>query len=296
MIGCCVAVMAYNEEINIGPALASLLNQKTETVSIDEIFVVASGCTDRTEEIVESFAAKDDRIQLVQQRRREGKASAINLLIQCTSQEIIVLHNADTLSEPTTIEALVSPFANPHVGMVGGHPLPIDAQTTFMGFGVHLLWELHHQISLHKPKMGELIAFRNIFRQIPPDSAVDEASIEPLIVAQGLKLLYAPQAIVRNKGPETIRDFLKQRRRIFAGHLYVKGLVGYQVSTMNGLFIGWLYLKNIRFNWRYFIWGPAFIALEMIGRLWGTYDYAIRKRKPFVWPVAETTKDLTEAV
>lgn len=296
MIGCCVAVMAYNEESSIGPALESLLKQEMETVSIEEIFVIASGCTDRTEEIVEDFAAKDNRIQLIQQRKREGKASAINLLIGCTDQEVIVLHNADTLSEPTTIEALVSPFANPDVGMIGGRPVPIDPETIFMGFGTHLLWELHHQISLRRPKMGELIAFRNIFRQIPRDSAVDEASIEPLIIAQGLKLLYAPQAIVRNKGPETIHDFLKQRRRIFAGHLYVKDLIGYRVSTMNGLFIGWLYLKNIRFDWRYFVWGPAFIILEAIGRLWGAYDYTVWKRKPFVWPVAETTKDLTEAI
>lgn len=296
MIGCCVAVMAYNEESSIGPALESLLKQEMETVRIEQIFVIASGCTDRTEEIVEGFAAKDGRIQLIQQHRREGKASAINLLIRCTDQEVIVLHNADTLSEPTTIEALVSPFANPDIGMVGGRPVPIDPKTTFMGFGTHLLWELHHQISLRRPKMGELIAFRNIFRQIPRDSAVDEASIEPLIVAQGLKLLYTPQAIVRNKGPGTVHDFLKQRRRIFAGHLYVKDLIGYQVSTMNGFFIIWLYLKNMRFDWRYFVWGPAFIVLEVVGRLWGAYDYTIWKRKPFAWPVAETTKDLTKAI
>ena len=284
--------MAHNEEANIGPVLDALLAQRTETVSIEEIIVVASGCTDRTGEVVEEFAARDDRIRLVRQRQRRGKASAINLMIEHTDLEVIVLHNADNLSEPTTIEALVSPFADPEVGMVGGRPMPIDPRTTFMGFGAHLLWELHHQISLQCPKMGELIAFRNIFRQIPHDSAVDEASIEPLIIGQGLRLLYAPEAVVRNKGPDTIRDFLKQRRRIFAGHLYVKDLVGYRVSTMKGAPIARLYIRNMKLDWRYFIWGPAFTALEIFGRLWGTYDYRIWKRKPYVWPVAETTKNL----
>jgi biofilm PGA synthesis N-glycosyltransferase PgaC len=296
MVCCCVAIMAHNEEANIGRVLDALLAQKTETVSIERLIVVASGCTDRTEEVVEEFAAGDDRVHLVRQRQRRGKASAVNLMIEHTDQEIIVLHNADTLPEPTTIEALVSPFADPEVGMVGGHPVPINPKTTFMGFGVHLLWELHHQISLRRPKMGELIAFRNIFRQIPYDSAVDEASVEPLIVGQGLRLLYAPEAIIRNKGPDTIRDFLKQRRRIFAGHLYVKDLVGYRVSTMKSLPIARLYIRNMKLDWRYFVWGPAIIVLETLGRLWGAYDYSIWKRKPYVWPVAETTKDLREAV
>jgi biofilm PGA synthesis N-glycosyltransferase PgaC len=296
MICCCVAIMAHNEEANIGRVLEALLAQETRTVSIEQFIVVTSGCTDKTEEVVEEFATRDDRIRLIRQLQREGKASAVNLMIEHTDQEVIVLHNADTLPEPTTIEALVSPFADPKVGMVGGHPVPINPTTTFMGFGVHLLWELHHQISLRRPKMGELIAFRNIFRQIPHDSAVDEASVEPLIVGQGLRLLYAPEAIIRNKGPETVRDFLKQRRRIFAGHLYVKDLVGYRVSTMKSLPIARLYIRNMKLDWRYFVWGPAVIALEILSRLWGAYDYRIWKRKPYVWLVAETTKDLREAV
>lgn len=292
MIHCCVGIMAFNEECNIGRLLHALLDQQTRTVCIEEIIVVASGCTDRTEDIVQEYKAHDSRIRVLQQARREGKASAVNLLMRTTQCEVVVLHSADTLPLPNTIEELVAPFADPQIGMVGGHPVPTNPINTFMGYSAHLLWELHHQVSLRHPKMGELIAFRNIFRQIPHDSAVDEASIEPLIIGQGLRLVYAPGAIVHNKGPETVRDFFKQRRRIFAGHLYVKDTLGYRVSTMNGLRIAWLYVKNIRSDWRYFIWGPAVIALEVLGRLWGTWDYSVRRHKPFVWPVAESTKDL----
>ncbi len=295
MIRCCVGIMAYNEEANIGRLLDALLAQETETVSVEEIVVVASGCTDGTEEIVERFVARDDRIRLLRQPRREGKASAVNLLLRSTQQEVVILHSADTLPMPHTIEALVSPFADPQVGMVGGRPVPMNPANNFMGYGVHLLWELHHQIALRRPKMGELIAFRNIFRQIPYDSAVDEASIEPLIIGQGLRLLYAPDAVVCNKGPENVRDFLKQRRRIFAGHLYVKDMLGYQVSTMNNARIAWLLVKNLKLDWRFFTWGLAIVALEVFARLWGTYDYLIWKRKPFAWSIAESTKDLAEA-
>ncbi len=296
MIGCCVAIMAYNEEASIGRVLEALLAQETKMVSIEEIVVVTSGSTDRTAEIVRTFTDRDSRLCLLEQAKREGKASAINLLIRSTKREVIVLHNADTVSLPNTIESRVSPFADPQVGMTGGRPVPINSPHNFMGYGVHLLWNLHHQMSLGHPKMGELVAFRNIFRQIPYDSAVDEASIEPLIIGQGLRLSYIPDAIVHNKGPETVRDFLKQRRRIYAGHLYVRDLIGYKVSTMSGVSIALLFLKGAHLDWRYFVWGPAIALLEIAGRLWGAYDYKIWKRKPYAWPVVESTKDLSHGL
>lgn len=296
MVSCCVGIMAYNEETNIGPLLEALSQQRLKLVDIAEIIVVASGCTDRTEEIVRDYCRKDDRVKLLIQSSREGKSSAINLLLWNTLQEIVVLESADTLPTPDTIEALVSPFADPLVGMTGGRPVPTNAPTSFMGFAAHLLWQLHHRVSLHRPKMGELVAFRRYFRQIPHRSAVDEASIEPLIKGQGLGLLYVPEAVVLNKGPETVSDFFKQRRRIFAGHLYVKDTLGYKVSTMNGLRILPLFLQEMKLNWRYLLWGPALVLLECLARLMGAYDYMIRRKNPFVWPVAESTKDIVQAV
>ncbi len=293
MIDCCIGIMAFNEAANIGLLLEALLDQRLEKVRVAEIVVVASGCTDNTDKIALAFRERDPRVKLLTQSTRQGKASALNFLLNNTSQEIIVMESADTMPEPETIEHLVSPLASPQIGMTGGRPVPTNDPRRFMGFTVHLLWELHHQLSLRTPKMGELIAFRRCFRQIPHDSAVDEVSIELLILGQGLKLRYVPEAIVYNKGPETVRDFLKQRRRIFAGHLHVKNTLGYKASTMNSLYILWLLLSRMRLDWRYFLWGPATIFLEVLGRSLGVYDYVVRKRNPFVWPVAESTKELS---
>ncbi len=294
MIHCCIGVMAYNEEANIRQMLQALLVQKTEKVSIDEIVVVASGCTDRTEDIVREYEALDPRVRLLTQTCKEGKASAVNLLLRNTDREVIVLESADTLPLEHTIEALVSPMSDPAVGMVGGRPSPTNAPDHFMGYAAHLLWDLHHQVALRHPKLGELIAFRNIFYQIPFNSAVDEASIEPLIVGQGLRLHYSAAALVLNKGPETVRDFLKQRRRIFAGHLYLKETLGYRVSTMGAVRLAWLFLKNLRWDWRWFCWAPGVAALEVYVRLMGTYDYVICKRNPYNWAVVESTKQLSD--
>jgi len=54
-----IGIMAYNEEANIGRLLARLLEQRTQKVKIEKILVVASGCTDRTEDIVRHWSQKN---------------------------------------------------------------------------------------------------------------------------------------------------------------------------------------------------------------------------------------------
>ncbi len=298
MIQCCVAVMAHNEEANIGGMLEALCNQRLRNVRVAEIIVVASGCVDHTEGIVLELCQQDPRIRLISQAEREGKSAAVNALLCNTNKEVIVLANADTVPAPDAIEHLVAPFQDHEVGMTAGRPVPTNDPSTFMGFAAHFLWTLHHQVSLRRPKMGELIAFRNIFRQIPRDSAVDEASIEPLIRGQGLCLRYAPDAVVYNRGPETVQDYLRQRRRIYAGHVYVRDTLGYRVSTMNSQRILWLLFKTpgVKRDWRYFLWGPVMVALEAYARLLGLSDYRLWKRKHAVWEMVKTTKKVVAPV
>jgi len=282
--------MAYNEQANISRLLDALLAQQTSRCVVKEIIVLASGCTDNTEAIVRGFAARNPQIKLIVQPRREGKASAINLFLRQTQSDIVVLESADTVPGPTTIERLVEPFIDPQVGMTGGHPIPTNDRRTFMGFAVHLLWALHHQVALRQPKLGELIAFRRVFYRIPYNTAVDEASIEPLICGQGYKLHYVPEAIIYNRGAETVDDFLKQRRRIQAGHLKMRREQGYTVSTMGGGRILMALLRNWQWDRRYLLWTPFVIALEVCGRMLGWIDIRLRKRDYTIWDIAVTTK------
>lgn len=291
-IHCCIGIMVYNEAANIGQLLRALLEQKSEIAQIDEIVVVSSGCIDETDEIVQEYEARDSRVRLITQDRRYGKASAVNLFLQNVSSDVIILESGDTIPAEGAIDALVQPFANPAVGMVGGRPVPVNRKDTFMGYAVHLLWELHHRVSLTRPKMGELIAFRQIFSQIPHNTAVDEASIEPLIIGQGFRCAYAPDAIVYNRGPEHLADYIKQRRRIFAGHLYVRDMLGYRVSTMNGWQIARLFFKTLKPDWRSLLWGSSVALLEVGVRLLATYDYYVRKINPFQWSMVQSTKKI----
>jgi len=288
-----LGIMAYNEEDNIAPLLEAVLNQGFSNSFLKEIIVVASGCIDRTEEIVLSFSKKDKRIRLLIQPKREGKASAINLFLSYATGEILILESGDTLPKRNTLNKLVTPFENNKVGMTGAHPIPVNTKNTFIGFTVHLMWFLHHNIALTSPKLGELVAFRNFVREIPHDTAVDESCIEAIVRKKGYCLCYVPEAVVYNKGPENIKDFIKQRRRIAAGHKHLFIQQDHDVSTNDTLRIIITLYKYHSWKFRDTIWTLGAIFLEFLGRLLGYYDYYLLKKNPYIWDISKSTKRLT---
>ena len=287
-----IGITAYNEAANIAALLDCILTQTLDRVHITEILVVSSGSTDRTNAIVADYAQRDSRIRLIIQENREGKASALNLIIAEAQAHNIVICSADLQPDTHAVERMVTPLVEPDVGMTGCRPVPINNPDTFMGFAVHMQWNLHHYIALEETKAGEMIAFRQIFERIPNSTAVDEASIEPLIRGQGYQVRYVPDAIVYNKGPETLNDFLKQRRRIHAGHLTMANDLGYSVSTMGGFRILRLLLKHIDRRPKQFVWTWMVVVLEAYGRFLGSRDYK-RKHDHSVWDIAESTRQLS---
>lgn len=289
-IRCSVGITAYNEEANIGKLLAAMLAQKLNQVAITEIIVVASGCTDNTVAIIREYAQQDARIRLIVQEKREGKTSAINQFLQAAQEDICVLQSGDTLPREDSIENLVKPFENPKIGMTGAQKIPVNVPEHVIGYMSHLRLRLEHQLCLEIPRLGELIAFRKVFTQLPPDVAMDEAFVEALVIRRGLEVAYAPDAVVYNMGPETLGEFILQRRRNYAGHLHLVHKYGYRVSSLESGRVLRIAAdevgKALRLLWTLF----ALALVEAFARLLGTYDYYVRGRKHVVWDMAWSTK------
>ncbi len=291
-IRCSVGITAHNEQANIGQLLEAIRNQRLHQVEITEIIIVASGCTDGTEDIVRQCASREPRIQLLVQEEREGKTSAINLFLANAKEKICVLESGDTLPHEDAVENMVRMFADPAVGMTGAHKVPVNTPEHITGYLSHLRLKMEHQLCLEIPRLGELIAFRKVFDRIPPDVAMDEAFVEALVVRRGLQVRYAPDAVVFNMGPETVGDFIRQRRRNYAGHLHLKDKYGYRVSSLDSGRVLRLALSEIwaalRLIWILF----ALATVEAISRVLGWWDYRVRKRSHVVWDIAWTTKEV----
>ena len=289
-IRCSVGITAHNEEANIGQILDAMLNQELHEVEIAEIIVVASGCTDRTTEIVKGYCRRDPRVRLWEQLKREGKTAAINLFLQNAKEDICVLESGDTVPGPTTIENLVKLFQDPTVGMTGAQKIPVNVPDHIVGYMSHLRLEMEHQLCLEIPRLGELIAFRKVFTRLPPDVAMDEAFVEALVIKRGLLVKYAPDAVVYNMGPTTLREFIMQRRRNYAGHLHLKHKYGYRVSSMDNLRVTRIAWEEVQKALRLIFTLFWLAVVEGVARLLGSYDYYLRGRKHEVWDIAWTTK------
>jgi len=271
-----IGVIVHNEEKNIRGLLDSLINQKTKYVNIRDIIVVSSGSTDKTNKIVSDFSKTNKKIKMIEQRERRGKASAINLFLRESRNNNLVLVSGDIIPNMDVVEKLCSRLDD-NVGVVVGRPIPKGGKHVLGGV-VELQWRIHHKLSLKKPKLGEMIAFKRIDRV--GKTSVDEEFIGAFVEKSGLESVYIPDAVVKNLGPKTIKDFIKQRRRIYSGHLELSRKTGYRPLTVSNLSV----LRGL-------VWSGgaktdvvvlAFV-LESVSRFLGFYDFLFDKKKHIVW-------------
>lgn len=288
-----VGICCYNENKNIASLLDNILLQKSNKVQISEIIVVSSGSTDGTDEIVNSYSRKDRRIKLIIEKRRKGKFSAINKIMKHAKSGIILMESADTIPNKNTFEILCSHLENKEAGIVGGKPVPLDKKTGFMPFFSKLKWDMHHKMSLIKPKFGEIIAFRNVVNKLE-ETAADEEEIASIIKGKGHELIYEPRAVVYNKGPETFSELIEQRRRAYASHLELKKRNEWSASTLSTFSVAITAIKNKDILLR----NPFYLLLaffiEIYGRILGRLDYTF-SRKHTIWKTCPSTKFLATA-
>ncbi len=291
-----VAVPAHNEESNIGLLIDSLRGQRLRRAELAEIVVVASGCVDRTSDVVRGRMKRPGvPVRLIEEPVRRGKVAAINTYLHRGGPRVnaICVCSGDLIVAPDALELLARPLIDdPHIGMCGARPVPTNGHGTFLGEATRFLWNMHHRVALEAPKLGELVMVRaGIVQRLPSESIVDEANLEQLISSQGYRLAYVPDAVVHNHGPETLRDFVRQRRRIAAGHYWLYDVSGYRVSTMNLRRIVRLTLSELReLPPRTAMYAIGAIALEGVSRGLGFLDFKLDLEKHVVWKVSESTK------
>ena len=240
-----VGLCAYNEERGISAALESVLSQDVSApFSVDEVIVVASGCTDRTESIVHEWSAREPRVLLVHQDERMGKARALNVLFRRANGHIVVSMNADAMLMPESLQHLLEPFeSNPRLQVACGSPQPSNVVDGLSGMLTRLQWRLHNRTLALLSSRGmpnhccdELVALRRGFiDELPPDLINDGAYLAVVAASRDSFVSFCDSARVVVDPPRTLRGFLMQRRRILRGHRQVRELCEQSPYTLEGL-------------------------------------------------------------
>jgi hypothetical protein len=176
--------------------------------------------------------------------------------------------------------------------MTGGRPIPTNDPGTLMGFVSHLIWTMHHHVSLKAPKMGELVAYRNIGLRLSMEVGCDEDYIKMEIEKRGYISVYAPDAVVINRGPETIEDHLEQRMRVNIQEAGIRKRYGYSVPTWNK----GLLLRALVFSMRDLGIKPVKMSiaalLEVRARHIAKVYVNAGKKDITIWNRVDSTKDV----
>jgi len=120
-------VLAHNEERHIGACLDSILRAEREPLF--EIFVMANGCTDGTEDVVRHYASRHPEVRLVSIALGD-KCNAWNVFIhdvvptQCPGREIYFFMDGDAQATQGSFSAMARALrATPRAHAASAPPL-----------------------------------------------------------------------------------------------------------------------------------------------------------------------------
>ncbi len=120
----CVAMSVYNGERFLAPAIESILGQ---TFTNFEFLILDDGSSDATPNIIQRYAAQDNRIRPIIRDNR-GLIVSLNQLLAEARAPIIARMDADDMSRADRFEKQMAFLeANPDHGIVGSWSEDIDA-------------------------------------------------------------------------------------------------------------------------------------------------------------------------
>jgi len=221
-----VIVSAFNEEDYIAHCLKSILNQ--DYAGRLEVIVVNDGSTDRTAQIVKEFPVK-----LINLKTNEGKAHALNVGIKQAKGDIIVFTDADSELTSNAVNLLANDLVkNPDIGAVAGKVYIKNGErkdnllVRFQMIEYEVDQELCRFIQgLNKRVFvcpGVLFAVKGeIAKKIlfSNRSVIEDSDFTIEVLKRNIKIKYQPQAKVYTNSPQTIKEWLNQRKRWMYGNL-----------------------------------------------------------------------------
>jgi GT2 family glycosyltransferase len=193
-----------------------------------EILVVDNGSTDRTAEIIKSFPVR----YLLEIQR--GVSFVRNKGIRASSGEIVAFTDADCIVAKAWLCELVKSFGEEGVGGVAGEIVPYLPHTPAERYAARVR-HLSPQKYLSRPQLpfavfANLCFRREVFDRI---GLLDESFLSAgestdfctrFLRETGLKLKYAPKAVVFHRHRQTVGQFCKQQWNYGRSHalLYIK--------------------------------------------------------------------------
>lgn len=224
-----ILVPAYNEGASIEAAIQSLL----EVVYPDlEILVINDGSSDNTLECASKWAGayRSATVRVIDTGVNVGKAEALNIGLENSTREVVVVMDADSRLEPQSIMKGVAHFINPEVVAVAGNVKIINRvnlltklQTLEYLLGLNLVRRAQGYFQCVNIIPGPMGFFRReVLLELggyDSDTFAEDCDLTLKMLARGQRINYEPEAISWTECPENITGLITQRYRWTRGIL-----------------------------------------------------------------------------
>lgn len=210
-------ISAFNEEAVIGEKLDNVLSLDYPRDHLETI-VVSDCSTDRTDDIVRTYAGQE--IRLLRLEDRLGKSAGINRAIENASGEIIVFSDANSMYEPDAITCLVRHFVDPSIGYVVGHQR-YAAESGGAADSESIYWRFETWIKTQESRVGSVVggdgaiyAIRaSCFEPLRHDD-ISDFTLPLKLVVRGFRGVFDPRAVCVERPAGQFESELRRKVRI----------------------------------------------------------------------------------
>ncbi len=129
-----ILIPVYNERTVIERSLALVLAAPLPENMDRELIIVDDCSTDGTWDILQRFAASDDRIRLFRHEKNQGKGAAVRTAIQKASGDFSLIQDADLEYDPSEYPVLLQPLLDGRADAVFGSRYLAGSQTRILPF------------------------------------------------------------------------------------------------------------------------------------------------------------------
>ncbi len=214
-------IAAYNEEDFIQQKIENSLDLDYPKGKLHWVFVT-DGSNDNSPEVVGRYP----QIRHYHQPERRGKLAAVHRVMPLIDTPIVVFSDANTLLNKQAIRNLVKPYADPQIGAVAGEKrVHMAEQDNASAAGEGLYWKYESKLKQWDGEWysvvgaaGELFSVRrDAFREVPPDSLIEDFYLTMSIAQDGYRVAYVPEAYAVETASMTVKEEIKRKIRISAG-------------------------------------------------------------------------------
>lgn len=215
-----VLITAYNEENDITKKLENTLQIDYPKEKL-EILVASDGSTDKTDEIVKTFASKG--VKLFRQDGRVGKTITQNNAVEQSNGEIILFSDATTMYQTDVLKKMLPNFADETVGCVAGKLIYVDKTDSDVGKGAKSYWNYETFIKQSESSACSLIGASGCLYAVRKSAyvpmyaeACSDFLIATKIYEQGLRTIFEPNAICEEETNRRTDKEMTMRVRVIS--------------------------------------------------------------------------------